>query len=235
MNEWVFSCGNATWDNPRNLAFMDEMFERRIEVVLRRHLRGPKRRGFLGMRRSFSYRDIEALDFPWGWKDPRNTFTIRIWRRIFPECKVLHIYRNPLDVAESLRVARERHMMRGRSRFRDGVNEALLRRVPYQISLRIRDVHEGLRLWGEYVDAALALRELFQGKMLDIRYETLLEEPKRILTELTEFLALEVPERQIQQAASELNAARAFAFARNPELLDIYMEIKGSIRISQRI
>ena len=39
---------------------------------------------------------------PWGFKDPRNTFTLLAWKSIFPRAKFLHIYRNGQAVANSL-------------------------------------------------------------------------------------------------------------------------------------
>jgi hypothetical protein len=41
---------------------------------------------------------------PWGWKDPRNCLTLPLWRKLLPETKVLICVRNPLAVAESLRL-----------------------------------------------------------------------------------------------------------------------------------
>lgn len=41
---------------------------------------------------------------PWGWKDPRNTFTLPMWLDLFPEARVLHITRDPQEVARSLQV-----------------------------------------------------------------------------------------------------------------------------------
>jgi hypothetical protein len=45
---------------------------------------------------------------PWGWKDPRNCLTLPFWRTLLPEMKVLICVRNPLAVAESLRVREDR-------------------------------------------------------------------------------------------------------------------------------
>lgn len=39
---------------------------------------------------------------PWGWKDPRNSLTLPLWRMLLPEMKILICVRNPLAVAESL-------------------------------------------------------------------------------------------------------------------------------------
>ena len=38
----------------------------------------------------------------WGWKDPRNTFTLGSWLKLFPDLYAIHICRNGLDVARSL-------------------------------------------------------------------------------------------------------------------------------------
>src|SRR5215216_55744 len=39
---------------------------------------------------------------PWGWKDPRNSLTLPVWKSIVPDLKVIICLRNPLEVALSL-------------------------------------------------------------------------------------------------------------------------------------
>ena len=39
-----------------------------------------------------------------GWKDPRNTFTLDLWLKLFPNAKIINIMRHPLDVSQSLLV-----------------------------------------------------------------------------------------------------------------------------------
>ncbi len=38
----------------------------------------------------------------WGWKDPRNTFTLPMWLSLFPDAKVLHVFRDEKEVLKSL-------------------------------------------------------------------------------------------------------------------------------------
>ena len=45
---------------------------------------------------------------PWGWKDPRNTFTLGYWLRRFPKAQLLHIHRDGRQVAMSLLRRNER-------------------------------------------------------------------------------------------------------------------------------
>lgn len=59
-------------------------------------------RSFLGWGRWLRYRSAFKLDFPWGWKDPVNTFTLPFWLDLFPEARVVHIFRNGVDIAQSL-------------------------------------------------------------------------------------------------------------------------------------
>ncbi|HMA62445.1 MAG TPA: glycosyltransferase [bacterium] len=40
--------------------------------------------------------------YQWGWKDPRTSLTLRFWKQIMPNMKVLICLRNPIEVALSL-------------------------------------------------------------------------------------------------------------------------------------
>lgn len=50
------------------------------------------------------WQKIRYTLFPqaWGWKDPRNTFTLPMWLSLFPEAKVLHVTRQPEAIVKSL-------------------------------------------------------------------------------------------------------------------------------------
>jgi len=44
----------------------------------------------------------------WGFKDPRNTFTLDMWLNLYPEAKVIHIHRPCEEVATSLQTRNHR-------------------------------------------------------------------------------------------------------------------------------
>jgi hypothetical protein len=43
---------------------------------------------------------------PWGWADPCVSLTLRFWRRLLPDLKVVACLRNPVEAAESLQASR---------------------------------------------------------------------------------------------------------------------------------
>lgn len=51
---------------------------------------------------SFEHAPYSQHHYRWGWKDPRNSFTLPLWLNLFPKAKIIHVVRNGLDVAISL-------------------------------------------------------------------------------------------------------------------------------------
>lgn len=104
INEWLFTQVNASWDCPENMNYIDPQLTSLLEKSIRYLFSGDGRQQYLGKDNADKYRNITEIDFPWGWKDPRNIFTADIWKSIFPAARLIHICRNPVDVANSIRV-----------------------------------------------------------------------------------------------------------------------------------
>jgi hypothetical protein len=148
------------------------------------------------------YRDARSEPFPgewpaplrrvplWGWKDPRNTLTLGLWLRVFPDARVVHVVRHGIDVALSLeRRARERGV---------GAPECL-------------DASFCFRLWERYLERGCRWRSLPRDRYCEVRYEDLLDPSSDALAELlrssgapppaaTEAAALIVRARPIERA-----------------------------------
>jgi len=227
LNEWMLRQANASWDNPYNFNFINGSIKNEMVRVLYLHLKGLRRLEYLGFKKFLNYKDIRDLDFPWGWKDPRNTFTIDMWKEIFPDAKILHIYRNPIDVAESLRKREMEIQKEFKRNWKKTVKKLLLvGKVGYQSSVRVQNIYEGIKLWQEYIDKAFSLNDEFKRNILHIRYETFLENPEENFKYILEFIDLYADKSAILTLANNIHSDRKFAFAKKGDLIEVYNQTK---------
>lgn len=226
LNTWMLRHAHSRWDNLYYYRFVDDAYRDQMVRLASGHLKGIGRANFLGWRKALKYRDIRDLDVPWGWKDPRNTFTIDIWKDIFPDAKVLHIYRNPLDVAVSLRTRELRWSFRPRTR--DFRKERRLEGiVEYLYSPRVRDIREGVSLWTEYVTKAFSLEEEFRGRIFHVRYESFLDNHVEILADIMDFLGMNVDKDRIGRIGEIIHKDAKFRFLNDDSLIAAYDSIRN--------
>jgi hypothetical protein len=169
--------------------------------------------------------DARAKELPlFGWKDPRNTFTLPVWMHVFPSLRAVHIVRHGVDVAASLA---RRHAEALRAATGDSVPSALTVIRDHALGIlssrRGWTLAEALTMWEQYVEKARQECAALGGRGLEIRYEDLLTRPEDVISTLAEFCGVPPP---TQQALPRLEPSRAFAFRRNPELV----EFAGSAR-----
>ena len=239
FNDWVLQQANATWDNPYNYAFADDNFKNLMCEFARIYIKGPRRIEYLGPLNFLRYRSLNEIDFPWGWKDPRNTFTIDIWLRIFPAAKIIHIYRNRVDVAESLRKRAEKYSKKFRLNLKKKIAFVLTGgyfmirsiKVSYNVgfadSLRVMNLREGFELWKAYVERAFEIEKKFNLKVLHLRYEDFIEEPREYISRILDFIGIEANESKIKSALRSVRQDRKYAFTKSKELVEFYKTIEN--------
>lgn len=178
LNKAVFRAAHADWDWPLATApaLDDEALRRNLVSHLSEACTSKEARAFLGRR--FGHADLATQEGPWGWKDPRNTCTLPLWREVFPSARVVNVYRNGIDVAASL-VARERQ--------RAGRLGNPIR------SSRCLQPDLAFQLWTEYVETSLQVtQDLDPAQVRDVRYERLVAQPEKSVIELLEFVGVDV-------------------------------------------
>ena len=91
LNKFLFRAAHADWDYPQPVLLLLEVPELRHALVehLRSRCASRGTRAYLGWRRFLRGSRLEAQPGPWGWKDPRNTFTLPLWLEVFPNARVL--------------------------------------------------------------------------------------------------------------------------------------------------
>ena len=225
LNAWLFRQASATWDRPDSLD--DLLADGELRPWLTDYLcgvtNGPAAMRFLGPRRWLRGGGLHGLDAPWGWKDPRNTWTLPLWRELFPDARVLHIVRHGVDVAASLRTRRQQAMAANLARYRR--RRWWYQRDPLAPKRRgfgpqavCRTLDGGFALWERYVERSRAHVAALGGQALEVRYEDLLRAPERELDRALEFCGCHPGADRIAQTAGTFDAARADAWRRDAEL-----------------
>lgn len=208
-------CGGA-WDHPEpveNLVHHGQMRDLAV-AQLRRDTESLRAVSYLGPRGFLRQRTLSRINVPWGWKDPRNTYLLPLWLDLFPEAKIIHIYRHPMDVAKSLqrreqRAFKERTMRLARGGRRNGTAESGNTHLIAETGLlyvyrrlsSLRDRFSRLSRYDKfYVPASLSLAEgvrlwtAYVGKS----FEVLASIPNKVIhLKYEEFL--DAPEEQLDQ------------------------------------
>ncbi len=224
INNLIFDLHTATPEKPYNLRYSNPACRKVICESLEYFIRSGKKKEYLG-RNSGTFQDIRDVNFPYGWKDPKNTFTIDFWSEIFPKPKVIHIYRNPIDSVSSY-IERDLEL---KNRFEWNWKKKLKRQflISYKFheNFRLTSIEEGYNLWEEYVSKALSLKEKYTD-YLEVKYEDFLERPAEHLKILADFSGLQPTEQQIQQEINAIKADRAYAFLQQPAYYSVYQQLK---------
>ena len=156
---------------------------------------------------------------PFGWKDPRNTFTLPVWKQVFPSLRVLHIVRHGVDVAASLA---RRHAQALRAATGESVPSArtVIREQPLGVlsSRRGWTAIEALTMWEQYVDKARQECVTLGDRALEVRYEDLLMQPEEVIAAIAKLCRVPAPART-DALVEGLEPSRAFAFRGDPQLV----------------
>lgn len=123
-------------------------------------------------------------------KTPSHALFLEEIRCLLPACKVIHVVRDPRDVAASLLAASQ----------------------SWAESWAPKDADSASRLWLEHVSGARKGLELFGAeKYVEIRYEDLFAEPEQYLGILWKFLSLSFDNSEVEKAvlANKAEATRS--------------------------
>jgi len=125
----------------------------------------------------------------WGWKEPRTTLFAPAWLEIFPDARFIHIVRDTLAAATSIR---EREL-----KFQAAGDKP---------SGRIGNLDYCLSLVETYVSAGESLAGAANYRR--IQFEDIQANPRGALTELASFCELDSANEQIETAADTIRPER---------------------------
>jgi hypothetical protein len=225
LNSWMLRQCNASWDQPQSFADTNDQFKKKMIDTCRFHMNSRINfSSYVGFGNFFKYPRVDKLNFPWGWKDPRSTITLPVWRSIFPKAKVLHIYRNPVDVAASLKNRAFKEECNYRPNYVDIFKaRKLIGKIHFTSSFSVMELQRGFDLWKYYVQVALS----YSNNALHIKYEDLLAEPRKNLEKILTFVGCKYDKEILTKAEAKFNADRRFAFNDSKELRLFYETVRS--------
>lgn len=222
LNGWLLGqCGGA-WYNPEPLDELLKEHKNRKMVIdyLQFTMETPRIISFLGLNGYLRYRTIPRLTKPWGWKAPCNTFTLPVWLELFPDAKVIWVYRHGVDVANSLRIRTQKSVKFAAKRFQrlKPLHYFVAKRKGFSRAICCQKLDGGFSLWQRYMRRADQHIRALGEKAQVVKYEDFLANPYESLKSLLEFCGLKVSDEAISGVTKIVNISRAYAFQRDPEL-----------------
>jgi hypothetical protein len=233
---WLFSQCGVSWEHPQPVHYLVENAEVRTmtaDYIARYKLPSPRNISYLGFKKYLRYRTPTNLCIPWGWKSPLSTYTLPLWLDIFPDAKVIHIYRHGVDVANSLRarLLREKNRTRTQQLY---YNFPILHWMRpkaggFVEGVRCASLEGGLSLWEEYLTEACRQVRNLGERAMELKYEDFLAEPSGALKRLAAFCNLSISNSALEQAAGNVKKERAYAYVANPELRAFADRVNGRL------
>jgi len=220
-NHWMLRAAGATWERPLPMNdLIDTPVQReRVSRHVRHWMSSPRSIGYLGVWQYASGTRLLEMGSPWGWKDPRNTFTLPLWLDVFPDASVIHVVRHGVDVANSLYTRQQRNAETIWNRYiqRKNLHLVLQKKGGFSDTIRGSTLKGALDMWCEYVDQSrVHLRNISRGH--EVVYEEFLANPETDIRSLASFLQRDLTSEQLNKILSGLEASRAFAFRGNEAL-----------------
>lgn len=215
LNDWILRQSGASWDNPLAIRFLleDPEIRQLVARYVQLQLRSPRAASYWGAH-YFQYFALGAHPKAWGWKDPRNTFTLPIWLDLYPDARVVHVVRHGIDVAQSL-VVRHEEIFREKKAIFERYRLIYMLRAKstgFTDTLPASTLTGAFALWEQYVDQARDYARRLGSRALEIRYEQFLATPMEELSRLSEFCKLETSGAKLEALKATLRPTRGLAY-----------------------
>ncbi|MBI65408.1 MAG: hypothetical protein CMG64_03865 [Candidatus Marinimicrobia bacterium] len=227
LNQWILSLGGCSWDNPCNL---NHLYNKQI-IIDRMNQIIDSRLNFLyhGYLNILSKKSFYKMTNHWGWKDPRNTFTVEFWFSLFPDAKIINIYRNPLAVSNSLLIRQNKLIEKDKEKKIKLKNKiASLLPIFHSSVLSstiLNDINDCLLLYKKYQDMDIKNSNKYSNQYLSVCYEDLILNSDVVLGRVFKYLNVDVDYFKLEKMKNKFNPKRINAYkdkeyAYNQNLLD---------------
>ncbi len=230
INAWILRQFSSGRENP--LPLTNKLYIREIRQKYVSHIKKilDSRRivSYLGWIKYFFYKYPTKLQSPWCWNDSINIITLPIWLDIFPDAKIIHVYRHPMNVVDTLISKRAKSISKLKSSSQKWYKflywyYLASKYIPNKVlvGMRCSSPEEALSLWKEYMTIARTYLEcLDDNRIIEIRYEDLLNNSEQTIREIADFCNLELQKGDMIKATNVVKDEHPNRYMDNSQLKD---------------
>ena len=195
INRWLVSFNDSYWDNPKTFEGLNNKDSDLLVLKLKKTLNNRFSNSmFFGYKNIFSNKNFKNYQELWGWKDPMNTFTIDIWKKIFPELSIININRNPLDVSCSLLNRQKKLKIKDKGNIDSFINSFIpllsVNKGSIYRSFNLNNIDDCLLLCKKYYEKN-KINNMSNVKNLNINFENLVNNSKDEILKIYNFCGIE--------------------------------------------
>ncbi len=233
-NHWLLKQSGGVWFNPCSIDYLlsNKKVLNLTVNYLYEILSNYKIISYLGFKKYISNSNLWKQTKPWGWKAPCNTFTLPIWLELFPDAKIIWVYRHGVDVAKSLKIRADKSIFKSSSQIkkRKFIYKFFTKKSGFTQAINCHSYQGGLELWSSYMERAEQHSLMLGNRCLSIKYEDILMNPEIILPKLISFCELENNDNLIKDVCKYVDASRAYAYKENDDLIRFAMKNEGKLK-----
>ena len=230
INIWMMSLLASSWDSPKNFNRMDLEVKKNIMIQLNELLNSRTNSLYFGWSSIIKKGSFSEISRPWGWKDPRNTFTSSIWKEVFPDLKTIYIIRHPIDTAESLfqrqKIEKSKDIKRDK-KYLDLVKSLMsITHTSYNSSMLLNSYEDCFNLIELYYNQILDNRD---DESLIIKFEDIISNPEIEIRNMLNYCNLSFKQEDMINAIKNINPSRSYSYRNNSDLLEFENTFRGLI------
>ena len=215
-NKKIMKVAHAFWDYPESISWLynePKTIENIVNYLSLNLSKLTFKKEYWGLKNYFICRKHKN-SIKWGWKEPQTMITFPLWLKVYPEAKFIFIYRNGIDVANSLNVREIKRI--------GNINSH-----PY--SLRCLDIDQAFKLWEEYNSFFFNNKHrIHSDNLITISYEELLKEPEKIVGQINNFANQSVDSEKIKSICKNIKSDNAYKFLKSDSLMTMYERYHNS-------
>lgn len=235
INEWILRRLGGSWSCPKNLDYIiqNQIIFDELKSYVKEELDSFWITEYTSIKNYFLGKS-KIFNNNWGWKDPRNIFTLKLWMELFPNSKIIFVYRNGIDVANSLVVRQRKFLIEERlNPFKPFGKKKKIKSYLKKIELYdyhapdLLNINNGYELWKLYNNEFISRYMDKYENILVIKYEDAIENPKQMFADIETFLSISVSKKTMRSISSTFNKDRRYSFFKDSQLLEFFNSVKN--------